>query len=57
MKFAVVGHVEWVEFAVVDRVPPQGTIGFATEPTFREPAGGGGVAAVQLRRHGATLVL
>ena len=50
MKFAVVGHNEWVEFVVVDRVPAQGTIEFSPEPTFTEPAGGGAVAAVQLRR-------
>lgn len=50
MRFAVVGHVEWVEFVVVDRVPPQGTIAFSPEPSFTEPGGGGAVAAVQLRK-------
>ena len=50
MRFAVVGHNEWVEFAVVQRVPPQGTIAFSPEPTFTEPGGGGAVAAVQLRK-------
>lgn len=45
----VVGHVEWVEFARVPRVPLAGEIVHATE-VFAEPAGGGAVAAVQLRR-------
>ena len=49
MRFAVVGHVEWVEFAVVDHVPAPGTIAFAPGPTFFA-AGGGAVAAVQLGR-------
>lgn len=49
MRFAVVGHVEWVEFARVARVPRQGEIVHARE-TWREPAGGGAVAAVQIAR-------
>jgi len=49
-RVAVVGHVEWVEFAVVDRLPAAGDIVAATEPTFLEPGGGGAVAAVQLAR-------
>lgn len=48
-RVGVVGHVEWVEFAVVDRVPLAGEIVHARE-TFCEPAGGGAVAAVQLRK-------
>jgi ribokinase len=44
---AVVGHVEWVEFARVDEVPRPGEIVHALE-TWQEPAGGGAVAAVQL---------
>jgi ribokinase len=47
MKVAVVGHVEWVEFARVDHVPGPGEIVHALE-TWEEPAGGGAVAAVQL---------
>jgi ribokinase len=47
MKVAVVGHVEWVEFARVERVPEPGEIVTAHE-TWEEAAGGGGVAAVQL---------
>ena len=49
MRVAVVGHVEWVEFARVERIPRQGEIVHATE-SWWEPAGGGGVAAVQLAR-------
>jgi len=49
MLVAVVGHVEWVEFARVDHVPAPGEIVHALE-TWQEPAGGGAVAAVQLAR-------
>ena len=49
MRFAVVGHVEWVEFARVESVPRQGTIVHARE-SWEEPAGGGAVSAVQLAR-------
>jgi ribokinase len=49
VRVAVIGHVEWVEFARVDRVPRPGEIAHAIE-TWEEPAGGGAVAAVQLRR-------
>ena len=49
VRVGVVGHVEWVQFAVVGRVPAAGEIVHARE-TFGEPAGGGAVAAVQLRR-------
>ncbi|MDP8968853.1 MAG: PfkB family carbohydrate kinase, partial [Actinomycetota bacterium] len=48
-RVAVVGHVEWVQFAVVERVPVSGEIVHARE-TFAEPAGGGAVAVVQLRK-------
>jgi ribokinase len=48
-RVAVVGHVEWVEFARVDHVPVPGEIVHALE-TWQEPAGGGAVAAVQLAR-------
>jgi ribokinase len=48
-RVAVVGHVEWMDFAVVDRVPQPGEIVRATE-TFQDAGGGGAVAAVQLRR-------
>jgi ribokinase len=48
-RVGVVGHVEWVSFAVVARVPLAGAIVHARE-SFHEPAGGGAVAAVQLRK-------
>jgi ribokinase len=46
---AVVGHVEWAEFARVERMPAAGEIVHA-EDSWQEPAGGGAVAAVQLAR-------
>ena len=49
MKVAVVGHVEWVEFARVEAVPRPGEIVHATE-VWAEAAGGGAVAAVQLAK-------
>lgn len=49
MRSAVVGHVEWVEFAWVDRVPAAGEIVHARE-TWAVPGGGGAVAAVQLAK-------
>jgi ribokinase len=49
VRFAVVGHVEWVEFALVERMPSPGEIAHALD-TFEEPAGGGPVAAVQLAK-------
>jgi len=48
-RVGVVGHVEWVDFAVVERVPHPGEIVHARE-TFCAPGGGGAVAAVQLRK-------
>jgi ribokinase len=49
VKVAVVGHVEWVEFLRVPRVPEPGSIVTASE-VWGEPAGGGGVASVRLAR-------
>jgi ribokinase len=49
MRVAVVGHVEWVEFARVGRMPAAGEIVHALE-AWEEPGGGGAVAAVQLAR-------
>ena len=49
MRVAVVGHVEWIEFAQVERVPTAGEIVHALD-TWEEPGGGGAVAAVQLAR-------
>jgi ribokinase len=49
VKVAVVGHVEWVEFVPVERVPQRGEIVQAGQ-TWEEAGGGGGVAALQLAR-------
>jgi ribokinase len=49
MRVAVVGHVEWCEFAEVPHMPVPGEIVHAKR-TFQEPGGGGAVAAVQLRK-------
>ena len=49
MRVAVVGHVEWIEFLRVAAVPKPGEI-VGTSATWAEPAGGGGVAAVELAR-------
>ena len=49
MRTAVVGHVEWIEFARVERVPAPGEIVHAQE-AWEEPGGGGAVAAVQLAK-------
>ena len=49
MRCAVVGHVEWVEFARVPHLPAAGEIVHATE-TWQDPAGGGAVVARQLAR-------
>jgi ribokinase len=49
MKVAVVGHVEWGRFAHVERIPKRGEIVHA-ELMFELAAGGGPVAAVQLRK-------
>ena len=47
MRAAVVGHVEWVRFAAVERLPDPGEI-MTASATWEEPAGGGAVAAGQL---------
>lgn len=49
VRCAVVGHVEVVEFARVERVPRPGEI-VQAEETWTEPAGGGAVAALELLR-------
>jgi len=48
-RVGVVGHVEWVQFACVAHVPLPGEIVHA-DATFADAAGGGAVAAVQLRK-------
>ncbi|MGD0165871.1 MAG: PfkB family carbohydrate kinase [Gaiellaceae bacterium] len=47
MRLAVVGHVEWIDFLRVERVPAQGEIVHASRG-WGDAAGGGAVAAVQL---------
>jgi ribokinase len=49
MRVAVVGHLEWCEFAEVPHVPKPGEIVHAAH-TFQEPGGAGAVAAVQLKK-------
>ena len=49
MRIAVVGHVEWVQFARVPHVPAAGEIVHASE-TWQAAGGGGAVAAVVLAR-------
>jgi ribokinase len=49
MRAAVVGHMEWIEFVRVERVPRAGEIVHADE-AWEEPGGGGAVAAVQLAK-------
>ena len=49
VQVAVVGHVEWIEFAHVEHVPAPGEIVHALD-WWEEPGGGGAVAAVQLAR-------
>jgi ribokinase len=49
VRVAVVGHVEWIEMAVVERVPVAGEIVHAHD-SWIGPAGGGAVAAVQMAR-------
>jgi ribokinase len=48
-KVAVVGHVEWVDFAVVPRLPHPGEILHVSE-FWAEAAGGGAVAVVQMAK-------
>jgi len=48
-RVAVVGHVEWVDFAVVPRLPRPGEI-MQVDEFWQEAAGGGAVAAVQMAK-------
>ena len=54
VRIAVVGHVEWVEFARVERMPSAGEIAHSYDG-WEEPGGGGAVAAVELARLGANV--
>ncbi len=56
MKVAVVGHIEWVDFLVVERMPRPGEIVQVTA-TWQEAAGGGADAAVQLRKLAGSALL
>ncbi len=49
MRVAVVGHVEWVEFARVPAFPAPGAIVHAQD-RWEQAGGGGAVAAIQLAR-------
>ncbi|MEX0791022.1 MAG: PfkB family carbohydrate kinase [Actinomycetota bacterium] len=49
MQVAVVGHIEWVDFIRVPRMPGPGEIVHAVE-AWDEAGGGGAVAAVQLAK-------
>jgi ribokinase len=53
-RFAVVGHVEWVDFLNVPRVPVAGEIVHASK-WWAEAGGGGAVAAVQLAKLAGTV--
>src|SRR5829696_4501919 len=48
-RVAVVGHVEWVDFAIASRLPRPGEI-LHTPNFWGEAAGGGAVAAVQMAK-------
>ena len=56
MRVAVVGHVEWVDFLVVESMPRPGEIVQAKE-SWQEAAGGGADAAVQLRKLAGSAML
>ena len=47
MRVAVVGHVEWLRFAAVERLPGRGDIVHSNDD-WQAVGGGGGVAALQL---------
>jgi ribokinase len=49
VRAAVVGHVEWVQFLRVERMPAPGDILHVSD-SWEEPAGGGPGAAVQLAK-------
>jgi ribokinase len=52
LRLAVIGHVEWVTFALAPFVPAPGEIVHLTDP-MSQPGGGGAVTAVALARMGA----
>ena len=48
LKFAVIGHIEWINFIKVDQLPKPGLISHSKE-SLEYPAGGGSVIAKRLR--------
>ena len=48
LKFAVIGHVEWINFIEVDQLPKPGLISHSKK-SIEYPAGGGSVIAKRLR--------
>ena len=48
LKFAVIGHIEWINFIEVDQLPKPGLISHARK-SLEYPAGGGSVIAKRLR--------
>lgn len=54
-RLAVVGHVEWVDFIPVKRMPRQGEVLHAQGNAFARAAGGGGVVAGVLADLGAAV--
>jgi len=51
-RTAVVGHLEWVDFIPIARMPREGEVLHAEGPAFTRAAGGGGVASVVLAELG-----
>lgn len=47
IKLAVIGHLEWVSFLLVDNLPKEGLISHAKK-VLEEPAGGAAVAAIKM---------
>ena len=48
LKFAVIGHIEWINFIEVDQLPRPGLISHSKK-SLEYPAGGGSVIAKRLR--------
>ena len=48
LKFAVIGHIEWINFIEVDNLPKPGLISHSIQ-SIEYPAGGGSVIAKRLR--------
>ena len=48
LKFAVIGHIEWINFIEVDQLPKPGLISHSKK-SIEYPAGGGSVIAKRLR--------